>query len=70
MQALARALYSRKKLLLVDDILSSLDTTTRDHVWNQVFGPCGLARNSAITVVLVTHSCKDIPTLALGIFHI
>lgn len=60
LQALARALYSRRKLLLVDDILSSLDTPTRDHVWNKVFGPHGLIRKTAVTVVLVTHSCKEI----------
>ncbi|KND91880.1 Multidrug resistance-associated protein 1 [Tolypocladium ophioglossoides CBS 100239] len=53
--ALARGLYSRKPLLLVDDVLSSLDATTRNHVWNRVFGPSGLCRTTGTAVVLATH---------------
>ncbi|PNY23537.1 ABC transporter [Tolypocladium capitatum] len=53
--ALARGLYSRKPLLLVDDVLSSLDATTRHLVWNRVFGPSGLCRSTGTAVVLASH---------------
>lgn len=55
-QALARAIYARKRVLFADDIFSGLDTGTRDHVWGHVFGPMGLLRRSHTTVILVTHT--------------
>ncbi|KAL2076084.1 hypothetical protein VTL71DRAFT_1027 [Oculimacula yallundae] len=54
--ALARALYARKPLLLLDDVLSSLDSRTAQTVFENVLGPEGLARNNKMAVVLVTHS--------------
>ena len=50
--ALARALYSKSSLLLLDDIFSALDTKTALTLWNRVF--CSdLLKNR--TVVLVTQ---------------
>ncbi|KAK7743161.1 hypothetical protein SLS53_004246 [Cytospora paraplurivora] len=48
--ALARALYSKAPLLLLDDIFSALDTKTSAHVWEQCF--CGdlLAGRTAVLV--------------------
>ncbi|RKK32611.1 hypothetical protein BFJ67_g14663, partial [Fusarium oxysporum f. sp. cepae] len=50
--ALSRAVYSRKKLILLDDVFSSLDRTTADTVFHRLLGSDGLLRTS--TVVLVT----------------
>ncbi|RKL41261.1 hypothetical protein BFJ72_g5688 [Fusarium proliferatum] len=50
--ALARAVYSRKKLIVLDDVFSSLDKTTADAVFHRLLGAEGLFRSS--TVVLVT----------------
>ncbi|KAK8149661.1 hypothetical protein G3M48_006089 [Beauveria asiatica] len=49
--ALAGALYAAPPVFLIDDIFASLDQMTRSYVWEQVFGPSGLARalGSAIT---------------------
>jgi len=58
LQALARALYSRKEFLVIDDVLSGLDWKTRDLVWSRVFGPNGLLRSQGSSVILATHSCK------------
>lgn len=54
--ALARALYARKPVLIMDDILSGLDKSTEMLVFRRVFGKNGLLRKSNSTVVLATHS--------------
>ncbi|GAB5031367.1 multidrug resistance-associated protein 7 [Nannochloropsis oceanica] len=52
--ALARALYSRAELYLLDDPFSGLDTHTAQHVaQGAVFG---MMRQEGATVVLVTHA--------------
>jgi ABC-type multidrug transport system fused ATPase/permease subunit len=53
--ALARAVYSRAKILLLDDVLGALDATTRRKVFDRLFGDKGLLRGST-TVVLATHA--------------
>ncbi|KAF2150069.1 hypothetical protein K461DRAFT_296458 [Myriangium duriaei CBS 260.36] len=54
--SLARAVYSRKRLFIADDILSGLDTRTEALVFGRVFGPNGLLRKMGATVILATHS--------------
>lgn len=56
-QSLARALYSRKSVIVIDDVLSGLDWSTQREVWNRVFGPKGLLQGSKTTVILATHAC-------------
>ncbi|RHZ69032.1 hypothetical protein CDV55_100004, partial [Aspergillus turcosus] len=50
-QALARAVYSRRPLVLLDDTLSALDANTAKHVSTHLFSPTGLFRKHGITVV-------------------
>ncbi|PYH47333.1 P-loop containing nucleoside triphosphate hydrolase protein [Aspergillus saccharolyticus JOP 1030-1] len=54
--AIARALYSRKRLACFDDVLSSLDNITSRQVLSNTFGPNGLLRQLGCTVFLATHS--------------
>ncbi len=56
-QSLARALFSRKPVIFVDDVLGGLDWGTQRLVWEKVFGPDGLLRRNGTTVVLATHAC-------------
>lgn len=56
--SLARAVYSRKPLLILDDVLSGLDATTEKAVVDRVFGTDGLLRKHAMTAVLATHSVR------------
>lgn len=56
--SLARALYSRKPLVVLDDVLSGLDTRTEKLVFGRTLGPQGLLRKSSSTVVLATHAIK------------
>ncbi|KAB5575558.1 P-loop containing nucleoside triphosphate hydrolase protein [Coniochaeta sp. 2T2.1] len=60
--ALARALYSRPKLALFDDPLSSLDNHTAETVFNRVFAKnTGMLRQWGTTIVLVTQAAKFLP---------
>jgi ABC-type multidrug transport system ATPase subunit len=56
---LARALYAKPPVLIVDDILSSLDKVTQKHVWDNVFGPGGLVRRIGSVAVVATHASKS-----------
>lgn len=59
--SLARALYLRTDLLILDDVFSGLDADTEDQVFRRVFGPDGLVRQRKTTVVLCTHSISHLP---------
>ncbi|KAI8999162.1 P-loop containing nucleoside triphosphate hydrolase protein [Gaertneriomyces semiglobifer] len=54
--ALARAVYSRSDIYLIDDTLSALDSRVAKHVFQQVLGPKGLLRDR--TRVFVTHASQ------------
>ncbi|KAF2456054.1 P-loop containing nucleoside triphosphate hydrolase protein [Lineolata rhizophorae] len=56
--SLARALYSRRPVMLIDDVLSGLDNTTEKLVFERVFGRRGVLRKSGTTVILATHSTR------------
>ncbi|RAH71174.1 putative ABC transporter [Aspergillus aculeatinus CBS 121060] len=57
-RALARALFARCDLLLLDDTFSGLDGETEQKVFNNIFGPDGLLRTSNGTAVLVSNSAQ------------
>ncbi|PYI07463.1 P-loop containing nucleoside triphosphate hydrolase protein [Aspergillus sclerotiicarbonarius CBS 121057] len=54
--AMARALYSRRTLLILDDVLSALDIITAKKVFDRAFGPRGLCKTHHVTVIL---ACSD-----------
>ncbi|THZ18497.1 P-loop containing nucleoside triphosphate hydrolase protein, partial [Aureobasidium pullulans] len=54
--SLARAVYSRAKFVLLDDILSGLDSRTELLVFSRVFGPYGLLKANGCTIALATNS--------------
>lgn len=56
--ALARALYSRRSIILMDDVLSALDKPTQRHIIDALFAPSGLCRQHGTTVVIATHTSK------------
>ncbi|KAI1866048.1 uncharacterized protein JN550_008026 [Neoarthrinium moseri] len=70
--SLARALYSRQQVLILDDVLSGLDSTTKAEVWARTFGPKGILRQQQATVVLATHSLRhlhEVDSIILIDFH-
>lgn len=56
--ALAWAIYSRPKLLLLDDIFSAQDLSTTAAIVTRVFGDSGLLQQLGCTTILVSHSRK------------
>ncbi|KAE8348413.1 ABC transporter-like protein [Aspergillus coremiiformis] len=54
--AVARAIYARKSLVLLDDSFSGLDTTSQSLIDNRLFSPTGFLRKAGCTVVLATHN--------------
>lgn len=58
MQALARALFARFDIVLLDDIFSGLDGETEKTVFDNLFGPTGLFQRLKTTAVLVSNSSK------------
>lgn len=60
--ALARALYSRRSIILMDDVLSALDKPTQRHIIDALFKPSALCRQHGTTVVIATHTSKSTRT--------
>lgn len=61
--SLARALYDRSLLLVLDDVFSGLDNHTVSRVFERTFGPTGLLRRRGTTALVCTHSMRHL-TLA------
>ncbi|KAL2851369.1 P-loop containing nucleoside triphosphate hydrolase protein [Aspergillus pseudodeflectus] len=57
--ALARAVYSRRRLLILDNVFSGLDMGTREAVLQKLFGENGLLRQGQITTVLASSQGAD-----------
>ncbi|KAI9139662.1 multi drug resistance-associated protein MRP [Paraphysoderma sedebokerense] len=56
---LARAVYARADLYLLDDPLSAVDAHVGRHIMDNVFGPQGLLKDRAR--ILVTHGIYHLP---------
>lgn len=60
--SIARAVYARKQIAVFDDVLSGLDTATKEHVFKHCLGPEGLLRKMGCTVVLCTYDIDLLPS--------
>jgi ATP-binding cassette subfamily C (CFTR/MRP) protein 1 len=60
-RALARAIFARHEIVLLDDTFSALDGKTEDRVFNNLLGPSGLLRRLRATIVLVSNNgeCRN-----------
>ncbi|NXE47010.1 MRP6 protein, partial [Casuarius casuarius] len=56
---LARAVYRKASIYLLDDPLSAVDAHVRQHIFEHVLGPNGLLKDK--TRVLVTHTINVLP---------
>lgn len=59
--ALARAIYAKKELVIIDDSFSGLDAETEERIFIRLFGKQGLLRQLGTTVILVTHAVHRLP---------
>uniref|UniRef100_A0A672T7S4 ABC-type glutathione-S-conjugate transporter n=1 Tax=Sinocyclocheilus grahami TaxID=75366 RepID=A0A672T7S4_SINGR len=57
--SLARAVYRKADVYLLDDPLSAVDAHVGQHIFNKVIGPRGILRDK--TRVLVTHGMSFLP---------
>lgn len=60
-QALARAVYNRKPIVILDDILKGLDADTYAKCFTAILGPEGLLRKNRTAIVLATHNIQLLP---------
>ena len=63
--ALARCVYARPDIIILDDALSALDARTEQMVVDRLLGKSGLFRQLGTTVVLFTHSGEKLFSLGL-----
>lgn len=54
-------MYARKDIVILDDVLSSLDAATEDHIFHHLIGTHGLLRSIGSTVIFASSSVKRIP---------
>ncbi|KAI4745287.1 multidrug resistance-like protein [Aureobasidium sp. EXF-12298] len=59
--ALARAVYSRCSIIILDDVFSQLDVSTQSVVFDRLLGQRGLLRRWKTTVVMATGAVKFLP---------
>lgn len=59
--AVARAIYSHKTLLVLDDVFSGLDNKTAQKLFQRVFSKQGLLHKDRRTVVLVINKSNLLP---------
>lgn len=57
MQALARALFARCDILLLDDSFSELDGETEKTIFKNLLGATGLTQRLRTMVVLISNLC-------------
>lgn len=64
--ALARAVYSKKAFMILDDVFSGLDANTRQNIFVRLLGPEGALRRWKTTVLIASHSSEffDIVSVA------
>ncbi|RMZ69313.1 ABC transporter integral membrane type 1 [Pyrenophora seminiperda CCB06] len=53
---LARAVYSRQSIVILDDVMSGLDATTEEIIFTTLLGPDGLLRKNGTTVIFATNA--------------
>ncbi|KAJ3496793.1 hypothetical protein NLG97_g2397 [Lecanicillium saksenae] len=56
--SLARAIYAQTEIMVVDDVLSSLDPDTARFVFSKLFGKEGLVRRWNCTVIITTNQLE------------
>ncbi|TQV95962.1 ABC transporter [Cordyceps javanica] len=58
--SLARALFSRPKMLVLDDFVSAIDGKTRKHIVQRLFGQTGWLKRRGCTVIFAMHATSMI----------
>ncbi|KAH7407958.1 ABC multidrug transporter [Cadophora sp. MPI-SDFR-AT-0126] len=59
--ALARAIYARKSIVVLDDVFGGLDVDTENRVFHNLFGRSGILRKHNTTTMITSSSAKRLP---------
>ena len=59
--ALARAIYARTELCILDDVFSGLDLDTENRIFHKLLGLDGLLRRQCTTTVVASSSFRRLP---------
>lgn len=59
--ALARAVYARNDLCVLDDVFSGLDSDTEHRIFHNLLGFDGLLRRQGTTIILASSSNRRLP---------
>lgn len=59
--SLARAVYSRAPVIILDDMMSGLDPATAKEITTRLFSRQGHLRKAGVSVILATHNSKTPP---------
>ncbi|KAK6210738.1 hypothetical protein LQW54_005943 [Pestalotiopsis sp. IQ-011] len=59
--ALARAVYSGKRVVILDDTMKGLDADTASKCFAAMFGRNGLLRKRRTTIIMATHNAQWFP---------
>lgn len=59
--ALARAVYSKRKTIILDDVFSGLDNDTEELIFQRLFARDGPIRRNRISVIMATHAVRRLP---------
>lgn len=57
--SLARAMYSRAPVIILDDVMSGLDPATAKEVTTRLFSRQGYLRKAGVSVILATHNSRS-----------
>lgn len=68
-QALARAVYAQRDVIILDDVLSGIDAATENHIFHSLLGEKGLLRHLGATVILVSSSSTSNRSIS-SILHV
>ena len=60
-KALARAVYSRCPIIVLDDVFSQVDLSTKTIIYERLLGPQGLLRKWKTTVIMTIGASKFLP---------
>ncbi|KAJ3497293.1 hypothetical protein NLG97_g2019 [Lecanicillium saksenae] len=59
--ALARAVFSKLRIVILDDVMSGFDPQTTGNILTNLFSKTGYFRKAGISVILATHNQRILP---------
>ncbi|EAW07798.1 putative ABC multidrug transporter [Aspergillus clavatus NRRL 1] len=59
--AIARAVYARRSIVILDDAFSGLDAATEDYIFHSLVGIYGFLRALGCTIIVAASSAKRLP---------